>query len=162
MRKELAFIIGYLAISISIYGQDQPYKNVLKLNLPGIYVRSGVITYERVIRNKRSFEVGLAFEAPGSEYVSGGIGFFSAYRFYLSKSLVAPAGFYISPGLVYIYGGTNGSYVRKTSAIQLQGVAGYQWLIKQHFTLDVNAGVRIYSPEGFLDLTLGIGVGYRF
>lgn len=181
MQKALLFLI-FLTGSLAVFAQEESYKSVIKLNPPGIGFSSGIITYERIIGTNSSFEIGPAVDPPlnidwqPTDHFS--LGVFVGYRYYISKELVAPEGLYISPGLSYIRGTAKVDYglgkeVTKTSSYQVQAVAGYQWIIKQRFTLDANAGARYrkHTYKGGIYVSpihsgvfpsIGLGLGFIF
>ena len=103
MKKQFSFLLAIIAtcssISFQAHGQVQ---NVLKINILSPIFRTANLSYERVVSEKNSFQIG-AFYTGAS--IAGtrfrGFGLTPEYRFYFSNTKQAPAGFYAAPFLRY-------------------------------------------------------------
>lgn len=183
MKKVLSFVALAMVLGFSANAQDAEAskQNVIKINPLGALFGSANLAYERAISDKSSFVIAPSFgffKNGGYKYTTYGLGL--EYRFYLSGSKTAPAGFYVGPGVGYTFGqakyedfmGT-GDDKTSVSGLSAKGVLGHQWIWSSGFTLDLNAGIQYFNlkfkDEGFTGEpfsgilpALGFGLGYNF
>ena len=149
-------------------------QNVVKINPLGLLIGAASVSYEKTLSPSSSFQInGLFGGMTFSDFSYSTWGAGADYRFYLTKSKVAPTGFYVAPGLAY----NNMNFKVDTekasaSAFAIKGMLGYQW-IWGGFDLDLFAGLNYtlggkvtvsgsdYSVNGF-GPALGVAIGYAF
>ena len=153
--KKISFAFLFLFSITSGFSQGDK-KNILKLNPLGIIFGSGSFSYERAIGSKSSFEINSSFgiyKYQGIKYTSFGLG--ADYRFYLSKSKIAPKGFHVGPGAGLVFGNAklNPIYGELDDAITgyiVNATFGHQWIFKNNFSIDIAGGAQ-YVKYNFKD-----------
>ena len=170
MKKQFLSIMLFL-VCISLNAQE----NVIKVNPLGILFGTASVSYEKILTPTSSFQVNALYSNInflGLHYQGYGGGI--DYRLYTTKTKLAPAGFYFSPGVSYnFYNMEYDSTPYNFSGLSIKGVAGYQWLWGR-FDLDLFAGLNylilnktelsndnIEISSG-LGPTLGVSIGYAF
>lgn len=185
MRKKITFILVVCAFLVNLksYGQ----KNVVKLNLLSLPIRNFYASYERVLSDKKSISIGLAFMPSRSMLFKGsfsdnssqgenrwesltmsGFSVTPEFRFYTARRKEAPRGFYIAPYVKYQNFGVKGKYTEEyydndykrdnTATFDLKGTYSL-------FALGCQFGVQwLISDRVSIDWSfIGIGVGsYNF
>lgn len=143
MKKSVAiFLLLILAISSS--AQDKPEvaieKNVMKVNVLALIIRTGAVFYERELSDLTSAQLGLAYlNYKIDETHLEGFGITPEIRFYIRKN--ALDGFYIGPYLRY----NNFGFEEPESSGRYKGFGGgvsfgRQWIFKKGFVIDVFFG----------------------
>jgi hypothetical protein len=185
MKKIFSLIALAAVVSFSAQAQkdDAPKKSVIKINPLGALFGSANLAYERALTDKSSIVIAPSFgffKNGGYKYTTYGLG--AEYRFYLSSSKSAPAGFYAGPGIGYTFGQAKfddmfgGGTTEKTSVsgLSAKAILGHQWIWSSGFTLDLNAGIQYFNlkfkdsnfgtgdPFSGILPALGFGLGYNF
>src|SRR6266498_3746046 len=104
--KKFLFVAVIAIIGLSVQAQNAGKTNIVKINPLGLLFGSASVAYEKAITEKSSFWIAPqfgGFKLGGIKYTSFGGG--AGYRFYLSNSKTAPAGFWAGPGVNFT-GGT--------------------------------------------------------
>jgi hypothetical protein len=177
--KKVVFIAVIALVGL---GNVNAQKNVVKVNPLGLVFGSTEIGYERVLSEKSSVELALAYSSSsvtlGGSTSSDATGFGAEgkYKFYFSSSKDAPKGWYVAPVVTYTSttaesGGSKG----KLSSFGGGALAGYQWVFgggDSGFALDLNFGAQYVSAEASGDITsfdlsgfvpkLGLSLGYAW
>lgn len=179
------FLIGLLPIFGIMKSQEQSIKvNPVGIIFGGSY---DLVSYERKVSEHSTVGGGLgitSFTFDDSKYKGFGGSLF--YRYYLKTAL---KGFYVSPHASFsggnakydVYFANNGKYAGENkdqfTGFVLGAKAGYQWVFKGGFALDLNAGAAYTSfsykaDSRVLDVSskksngvvpsLGLGLGYSF
>lgn len=142
MKKALLACALFAGV-ISANAQKQ---NVFKVNIFSPIAKSGSFFYERALTAKSSAQIGVGFTAYSKDNVKlTGLFITPEYRFYLSESHEAPAGFYVGPFLRYqnlkIEDKAAGSTEEATLSTFGGGVVvGRQWIFSDIVSLDIFAG----------------------
>ena len=165
----------FLFSVIAIFGfAATAQENIVKYNPLALIVGEIQIGYERVLNDKQSLQVDLAyasFDSGSYDYTGFGAGL--QYRFYLQKAKEAPVGWFAGPFASYSSAksdGFGGSDL-KTSVFVFGGVVGYQWNWNP-ITLDIYGGPAYYSVDSDDDSfdfgfdgfgpKLGLSLGFTF
>lgn len=139
--KAALLAAGVLGGTFTANAQSQ---NVIKANIFSPLVRTGNFAYERALTENRSFQLGLFFTGfKASDTRFNGIGLTPEYRFYLSESKEAPAGFYVAPFLRYQNFKLTSTDSGVGGTLQTFGggvTAGYQILLKDRVAFDFFLG----------------------
>jgi Protein of unknown function (DUF3575) len=181
--KKIILSVAVIALALGANaqkgkGNDSNKPNVVKINPLGALFGNIPISYERAINDKSSIQVNASFgglSVGGVKYttLSGGLD----YRYYLSNTKTAPAGFYVSGGAGYY-----SLKVKETGGSSLSGsgfigkaVIGNQWTWESGFALDLFGGINYYAGgkikgTGGVEYTkfsgalpaLGVALGYNF
>ncbi|WP_176829738.1 DUF3575 domain-containing protein [Tenacibaculum sp. MAR_2009_124] len=171
------FMIAMIAVGFTAYAQ----KNVVKANPLGLAFGVADLSYERVIGDNTSFEVGLSYA--GAEVTSNNevistsaIGGEGKFKFYFSSEENAPRGWYAAPFVNYSTSSAKSSEGQDVGFSTFSGgaLAGYQWVFggdDSGFALDLNFGAQYVSAsatggttvsiDGFLP-RLGVSLGYAW
>ena len=175
--KKLLLAVAMVAFGFSANAQ----KNVIKANPLGLAFGVADLSYERVVSDKTSFEIGLSYAGAevtsGSEVVStNAIGGEGKFKFYFSSENDAPRGWYAAPFVSYSNASASSSSGEDVgfSAFSGGALAGYQWVFgggDTGFALDLNFGAQYVSAsatgdtsvsiDGFLP-RLGVSLGYAW
>ncbi|WGH75848.1 DUF3575 domain-containing protein [Tenacibaculum tangerinum] len=175
--KKLFLVIAMIAVGFTANAQ----KNVIKANPLGLAFGIAELSYERVVSDKGSFEIGLSYAGAdvttGSEVIgTSAIGGEAKYKFYFSSEKDAPRGWYAAPFVNYSAASAESSSGEDVgfSAFSGGALAGYQWVFgggDSGFALDLNFGAQYISAsasggtsvslEGFLP-RLGVSLGYAW
>ncbi|BAV94135.1 hypothetical protein [Ichthyobacterium seriolicida] len=147
--------------------------NIVKVNVGGVllYAIQGLmnlkpdltlpISYERVITNKLSFEIGITSTIIDGDGNDNEINYFSnfgadvALRYYFYSDS-APIGFYLSPSLVY---GGEGNVLGPELLIGYQHIMGNTSIF---FDIALGAGYEVYSEQRSWWPTALLSMGYPF
>jgi len=190
MKKIILSILTLMLLSAGAHAQNsesnsdtnKTFKHSLKVRPLNAYAGEYGVTYERVIKPKRSlnFYAHVLFEKVyqdptivntikiGNQLTSH-IGI--DYRFYLSKNKIAPIGWYAGLGpLAYHVSANLDSPNADINLFFLgaQAHSGYQWVYKSGISLSVNGGIEYNkalssSIKGFgLDPEINFAVGYSW
>ncbi|MBT29264.1 MAG: hypothetical protein CMO01_06345 [Thalassobius sp.] len=167
------FIFFALLFTKNVFAQAP--QNVIKLNIFSPIVRTLSVSYERALSTDNSFQVNVLYTGYSIDDTKlRGFGITPEYRFYLSESKDAPAGFYIGPFLRYqnlnleIEGTTDEATLSTFGGGLL---IGGQWLFKDKISLDTfigpsyNAGsvdVKDGADEDTFSTGIFSGFGVRF
>ena len=145
MKKIVVLVFTMLIISAGLIAQDVWKKNVVKSDLFSVFLRTGVIKYERAFTEDISAQLGFfytGYHPRDSQSELSGWGITPEFRFYLSDT-PAPSGTYIAPNFRYmkldVYDGEtmqSGKFTNSSLAFNL----GKQWLFKDIVTLDAWVG----------------------
>ncbi len=159
------------------------FKNSLKVHPLNIFVNELVLEYERVIRKKSSliFTLGLGYE--DGDFIPSGTFeeylIFSQvdYRYYFSKSKIAPKGFFVSGGAFGFY-----EHIRYKDLFRtvqpninqdfftagISGDIGYQWVFKKRITIGISGGADLQIPLNYDNSStkvrpdLNVAIGYSW
>lgn len=148
MRKNLMLSIAALVITYAANAQS----NAIKVNLLSPVVRTINLSYERVISENGSIQLGFFYTgAKVSDVKIDGFGLTPEYRFYLS-STPAPNGFYVAPFLRYINfkaEDQTDNTINKATVTQFGGgvVVGRQWVFKERVTFDLFIGPKYQGTD---------------
>jgi hypothetical protein len=178
--KKIILSAAILAVSFGAFAQKKSsseFKNVVKINPLGLLLRSANVAYEHVLSEKSSVQGNVQFGAftIGTTKYSN-IGASVDYKFYLSNTKEAPAGFYASPGIGFFNTRVkDGPQSLSGSGAIIKGVIGNQWVWESGFALDLFGGINYFAGgsingtggvsytkfSGILP-TLGASLGYAF
>lgn len=142
-----------LLISFPASAQDEPPKNLFKINLLSPLVRTGSFFYERALSNDLSLQLGFFYTgATVGETEFRGMGITPELRYYLSEKHSAPRGVFIAPfGRYQNFNveNTDAEPVSKGTITSFGGglLIGTQTLFKNRISLDVWAGPAYYSSK---------------
>jgi|SRR5215471_9063494 len=150
--KKILLVAAIATISLSMNAQDVSRANVIKINPLGLLFGSASATFEHAVNKTGSFWLAPqfgGFKLGGLKYSSfgGGVG----YRFYLSHTNSAPAGFWVGPGVTFTSGtvkygeDTNGDGIEDKDKFTAFGgnlMLGNQWCFKSGFVIDLGGGVQ--------------------
>jgi hypothetical protein len=156
MKKTLILLL-ILGFAVSSSAQDQPTvapeKNVLKVNVLALIIRTGAVFYEREISDVTSAQLGIAYvNYTIDETKLDGFGITPEMRFYIRKN--ALDGFYVGPYLRYnSFGFDDGSSTGRYKAFGGGVSFGRQWIFKKGFVIDVFFGG--HYTNGNFELTSG-------
>lgn len=172
--------IFLLAPSVSAQGTgvEKDYKFTIKTNplaaLGGPFWFAVVpltgeykVYFEAAVSKKSSIQIGAGYLGPSlllnlddltsdnGEAVNGirtsGFRVQGMYRFFISRDLSAPEGFYVGPHVSYATAeiknkGDESKYVKGTK-LNINGVFGYQLITSGGFTLDIYTGMGFVSRK---------------
>ena len=184
---KLFFSLLLAGISVQAMAQSdnaQTPKNLIKVNLLSPVVRTGSFFYERILNEKSSLQLGLFYT--GTSFAGTrfrGIGITPEYRFYLSESKQAPAGFFVAPFVRY-------QNLKLTDKDDTNISAGYssfgggvcvgnQWLFKNQVSIELFGGPSFNATSfrgnngatkddfflgnlGYFSLRFGVALGFAF
>lgn len=175
--KKIVLVLAVVFAVSSVKAQDGKM-NVVKVNPLGLLFGNAGLSYERALTAKSSVQINGNFgglSVGGVKYTSFGAG--ADYKFYLSNSKEAPAGFYAAPGAAFYstkVKETGGTSFTGSGAV-IRGLIGNQWIWDSGFSLDLFGGVNYYlggsiKGTGGVEYTkfsgvlpaLGVGIGYAF
>jgi hypothetical protein len=148
-------------------------KNVVKLNLFGLFASSYTLAYERVLNDKMAVQLSVGYRSYNFAEVTigtwntkdtyAGPTIVGEFRYYVTNaSKDVPRGFYVAPFVRYSSytekvessdssDPTNNSYNYTTkwttSSIAGGAMLGYQWLVADRVSLDVFAGPQYKSRK---------------
>ncbi|MEP6675728.1 MAG: DUF3575 domain-containing protein [Ferruginibacter sp.] len=183
MKKVFVFLFAMTATTVSFAQykgghSDGPDKmNVIKINPLGLLFGSANVSFERVLNEKSSLQVDVAFgglSVGGVKYTNLGAGL--DYKYYVSNSKSAPEGFYVQPGVgFYSVKVKDPTETVTGSGFTIKGIVGNQWVWNSGFSLDLFGGVNYYAGgkikgnngveytkfSGALP-ALGVSLGYAF
>ena len=142
---------------LGLTNQSIAQSNAVKLNIFSLAIGTYNVSYEKALVDKNSAQLGLFYL--GYKYGSGdnktsftGIGITPEFRIYFNEAM---NGFYIAPFMRYQNYTLKADYqdtdsitfqtVTRTAKGSLQTfggglIAGHQWLLGEHFTIDVFLG----------------------
>lgn len=173
MKKALLIAVLAIAGLCNVNAQE----NVIKMNPLGLAFGAIDLSYERVLNEKSSIEIGIAYSSlnvttSGSSSKANGFGLEGKYKMYFSNSGSAPRGWYGAPFASYSKTTVTGGGV---SAFSGGALAGYQWVFggaATGFALDLNFGAQYVSASttgSVLSTTfdgvlprLGLSLGYAW
>ncbi len=156
-------IICLFALSFFLGAHAQEVKNVVKVNPLGLIIGSASLSYERLLNEKSSVQLNAnygSWNILGNKISSIGAGL--DYRMYISKTKVAPNGWYLSPGASFSsvsYTSTDifsNTITGSISSIGLKADMGYQWVWDSGFALELFFGAGYGIASGDSD---GISLG---
>lgn len=174
--------ILFLSAQLTLSAQDFQAGKIIKLNLPGLAVGAGSVSFESVLNDQHSIVISPTFgfynfDALKFTILGAGI----EYRSYLSHNRQAPAGLYVAPGATLLVGRANAGninngndYVFMVYGGSVKGVFGYQWVWQSGLVVDINIGLQYlhlfasdnkggYWKGGGATLpAFGLAVGYGF
>jgi hypothetical protein len=181
IMKTAAILFIFLGFALASSAQDQPAvapeKNVLKINILALIIRTGAVLYERELSDVISGQFGLAYMNYTIDNTKlDGIGLTPEVRFYVRKN--ALDGFYIGPYLRYNnFGYDDGISTGRYKAFGGGVSFGRQWIFKKGFVLDLffgghytNSDVTVTTGtetpdftkiEGF-SIRTGLALGFAF
>lgn len=176
MKKIAILTLSMLLIASGLFAQKM---NVVKTDLFSVFIRTGVVKYERAFTNDISGQLGFfytAYQPRDSEVELTGWGITPEFRFYLSDS-PAPAGTYLAPNFRYMTLDAYDPVGQESATLKSTSIAfnlGKQWLFKDVVTLDawVGPAYAFRTVEGDVDtgiqeadgfgLRIGIALGIAF
>jgi hypothetical protein len=154
--------------------------NVAKLNMLSVLLKTANISYEKVINEEKSIQIGISYTNginDGKEFK--GIQLTPEYRFYLSET-DAPEGVFIAPHIRYSNHNAKDNITgEKADVLSFGGgiVIGKQWIFKEIISLEAFLGpaysiasvetegqveeFSLYPLDGF-SLRSGIKFGFVF
>ena len=179
MKKIAVLVFTMLIISAGLIAQDVWKKNVVKSDLFSVFLRTGVIKYERAFTEDISAQLGFFY--PGypprdSQSELSGWGITPEFRFYLADT-PAPAGTYLAPNFRYMKLDVYDADAMESGILTSLGIAinlGKQWMFKDVVVIDAwigpvyafrtvegNVSTGVEDVDGF-GLRLGIALGIVF
>ena len=150
--KKLLLLIAIVATGFTANAQ----KNVFKVNPLGLAFGSLDVSYERVLSEKSSVELGITYSSfdvtGGSTKVStNGYGVEGKYKFYFSSDKDAPKGWYGAPFVAYSVSSVDSNGIKgDANSFSAGALAGYQWVFgggDSGFSLDLNFGAQYISAS---------------
>ena len=176
--KKLLLIAVFALVGL---GTVNAQENIIKANPLGLLFGSAELGYERVLTEKSSIELSLAYSSTsvtlGSETSDAtGFGAEGRYKFYLSSSKDTPRGWYAAPVATYAStSAESGNSKGDLSYFGAGAVAGYQWIFgggDSGFALDLSFGAQYVSATASGDISsfslegilpkLGLSLGYAW
>jgi hypothetical protein len=176
--------IIFLSLSLLSIGVVKAQDNSVKVNPLAFFGGSDLVSYERKLTDNITGLVGLGYSSYSlSSYKYTSYGSELQGRYYFSKALKgfyggAQAGFNLGKATIDMGDafGSDFNSDTKYTALRFGAKAGYQWLKKSGFTLDLNLGFGYnkynYSTSsgstslglsgGGIRPNLGFGLGYSF
>jgi hypothetical protein len=192
IKKSLVFICLISFLISNAYAQEEEFKYTIKTNplaaLGGpIWLIIVPITgeykllFEAATTQKQSIQIGASYLGPSllinldkltasdSLEISGintnGFRGQAMYKFFLSRDLSAPEGFYVGPHFSYalatIVNKDNKEDKVKASKMNINGILGYQLITQGGFTFDIYTGLGFkmkkwdYKNEDLTSFDLG-------
>ena len=168
-RSSIAFL---LACTLIYAYPVKAQQNVVKMNFLSLIVKTFNVSYERVIDENNSFQLGVFYTgAKIGDTKLTGFGITPEYRFYLSET-EAPNGVYVAPYLRY-----NNLELKdelSTSEATLSSIGGgliigKHWIFKEKVSFDlfigpsyVSASIKVKSGTTTYDTGAFDGFGLRF
>ena len=168
-RLSIAFL---LACTLFYAYPVKAQQNVVKMNFLSLIVKTFNVSYERVIDENNSFQLGVLYTgAKIGDTKLTGFGITPEYRFYLSET-EAPNGVYVAPYLRY-----NNLELKdelSTSEATLSSIGGgliigKHWIFKEKVSFDlfigpsyVSASIKVKSGTTTYDTGVFDGFGLRF
>lgn len=151
------FLIVVATLMLGIVNQGVAQSNAVKLNILSLAIGTYNVSYERALDDMHTAQLGLFYLnykwGAGDNKVSfTGFALTPEYRIYFDEAL---SGFYVSPFIRYQNYTLKAEYqdtdttsmqlVDRTAKGTLQTfgggvIAGHQWLLGEHFTIDVFLG----------------------
>ncbi len=163
--KKLILAVAIMATGTAAFAQkDEAKPNIVKVNPLGLVFGAATVAYERALSEKSSIVLAPSFggyKLAGFKYSSYGFG--GEYRFYLSNTKSAPAGFYAGPGVGFTTGKikVDGSSTEaKFTSFGGKAIIGNQWVWSSGFVLDLNGGIQ-YSSYSYKDNENSIFTGLK-
>lgn len=184
---KLFFCLLFAGITMQAVAQSdtaETPKNLIKVNLLSPVVRTGSFFYERILNDKSSLQLGFFYTGTsfaGTQF--RGIGITPEYRFYLSESKQAPAGFFIAPFVRYQnlnLSDKDDTSISATYSSFGGGVCvGNQWLFKNQVSLELFGGPSFNATSfagkngateddffltnfGYFSFRFGVALGFAF
>lgn len=151
MKKNCVIVLllcSVMFVSSQAHAQAPVRENIVKINPLSLFLLTFNGSYERVVSNSASVQLGLfytGFSIAGTSF--SGLGLTPEVRFYLSGSKDAPEGFHVSPFLRYQSYTLSTTVENEKASANISSfgggvVAGYQWLLgsSDRVSLDLFAG----------------------
>lgn len=174
--KKILFAAGLLLAAVPA---SQAQSNVLKLNLPSIFVATGSVFYERQLADNTSAQLGAYVTSLSIFNVKfSGYGITPEFRYYPGGE--ALHGFFVGPYLRFQqlsaskdFEAAGQTYTGKATLSTFGGgvVLGYQGIIGEHFSIEPFLGLGYNARNVTVDagaataddynLTAFTGVGFR-
>jgi len=176
--KKIA-ILG-LSMFIISAGLNAQKMNAVKTDLFSVFLRTGVIKYERAFNEHLSGQLGFfytGYSPSNTDANLHGWGITPEFRFYLSDT-PAPAGTYLAPNFRYMSLIAEDEISLETASLTSFGIAvnlGKQWMFKDIVLIDAWVGpaynfrtlddpsgeVEVSGADGF-GIRLGVAIGIVF
>lgn len=161
MKKSLVIIV---LISFT-FGKAQT--NVVKVNPVGIAFGIANAGYEITIADKQSVTIsGTYFKESGDKSIEDVIGYGAVidYNFYFSSEKNAPIGFHVGPGAGVFFLSDD---IDNVSVFYLNGTAGHQWVLWEHFAVDLFAQFSYFTQTNLsainsINYGIGLSIGYAW
>ena len=147
--KKLTILLVFILASFITYSQS----NAVKLNPLSLFVATGNLSYERVVSEKGSVQLGFFYSGIKVQtFRFSGWGITPEYRFYITST--APEGFYVAPYFRYSSFSITESSIdppSKASIAVMSGgaVVGWQFVIKEKMTLEGFIGPKLSTISSF-------------
>ncbi len=164
---------------------EKTFKNSLRVHPLNVFVNELVVDYERVISEKSSlnFTLALGYEDFGVAFPPSGsredyLVFLQAdYRYYFSKSKIAPRGFFASGGVFGfnehiryrdLPGTVSPNFSQDFFTAGVSADIGYQWVFDKGITIGLSGGANAQVPVNYDNSTiqikpdLNITIGYSW
>lgn len=137
IMKKVLLIAVVLMLSIGARAQS----NVVKLNILSLVVKTANVSYERVLSESSSFQLGVAYTGASiSDTRLKGLQITPEYRVYLSETN-APDGVYAAPWIRYSnLSLESGDSKASLSSFGGGAVIGKQWIFKESISLETFLG----------------------
>jgi len=149
--KKLSFIIVAIMM-LGFANQSVAQSNAVKLNIFSLAISTYNVSFERAINDNNTAQLNVFYLNWGKDTKFTGVGITPEFRIYFDEAL---SGFYVAPFLRYQNYTLKATYqetdtttfelVDRTAKGTLQTfggglIAGHQWLLGEHFTIDVFLG----------------------
>lgn len=162
----LAVALGLIMFATSSFAQS--HNHVIKANPFGLAFGNFNLTYEKVLSHNTSvlFSGSYMYKMFGEDVSAAGLG--AGYRWYVtSKKTDVPAGFWITPQAAVGFGKSDNSTI---TTFTVGAEVGYQWVMRNGFTVDLGIGPNygFIAGDNTLETTSGVvpsltlAIGYAF
>jgi hypothetical protein len=143
----LTILVG---AALFVLSPEAHAQSVLKINILSPIVKTFNISYEHVLSDNSSFQLGFFYTGYKDDFTKfSGFGITPEYRFYLSDS-PAPEGVYVAPFLRYQnFKLEDETFNDKADFSAFGGglVIGKQWIFKDKISLEIFLGPAYYSGK---------------
>ncbi len=177
MKKIVILSLSMFILSAGLHAQKM---NVVKTDLFSVFLRTGVLKYERAFTESLSAQLGFFYTGYSPNDVDAslsGWGITPEFRLYLSDT-PAPVGTYLAPNFRYMSQIAEDEITNATARLTSLGLAvnlGKQWMLKDIVIIDAWVGpvynfrtlddpdneVDISGADGF-GIRLGLAIGIAF
>jgi len=160
-HKYLYFFLLFFISSFNARSQDS-LTNTIKFSVISLrdpITPSVEMTYERMLKARRSLQIGFAYLLPSDEFKNKGFKIRTEYRIYKKGS----SGPYLAPELMYLYNNynTSGLYGKQ------EDTTGYNYIdtfriVKHIIALTGKVGCQVKIQHFCFDFFTGIGIRFRY
>lgn len=161
---------------------EKKFKNSIKIHPLNLFVNEYVVEYERVVGTKSALSFTLSQGYERNRLFAGGVmkSYFTFlevdYRHYLSKSKLAPKGWFVAAGTFGLYelyryknipGRADPNFDRDYFTTGVSMDTGYQWIFNNGINIGLSAGADLRIPvdhniSTYVRGNLNFSVGYSW